>query len=91
VDWIRIDAWSGASITVDTLRLATGNDTVLYLYNPLSAQLAMDDDGGRAVGNGSLASRLTYRTSAAGVYYVKVVRYGSAGAAGRYDIKLTMN
>jgi Bacterial pre-peptidase C-terminal domain len=88
-DWMGVSLTAGTAITFETLNLASGNDTVLYLYAANgSTQLAVDDDGGAAT-NGALSSRLTYTAPTNGTYLLKAVRYGGGSPAGRYDVRIT--
>jgi Bacterial pre-peptidase C-terminal domain/Metallo-peptidase family M12B Reprolysin-like len=87
-DWVTATLTAGTRYTVDTLRLAAGNDTVLYVYAANgTTPIAMDDDGGTAT-NGTMSSKASFTPSTTGTYYVKAIRYGGGNAAGRYDLRL---
>ena len=82
-DWYTFTTTGATDMVIET---AAGSgvdnvgDTKLYLYgNPDSTYLAYNDDS-----NGGY-SKITYRTYAAGTYYVKVVAY-SASYIGAYTI-----
>jgi hypothetical protein len=88
-DWSSVSLTAGTAISFETLNLASGNDTVLYLYTANGVtQLAVDDDGGAAT-NGALSSKLSYTAPTTGTYLLKAVRYGGGSPAGRYDVRIT--
>ncbi len=71
-DWFSFTATAGKTY-VFTVALGTLADSSLYLYGTNgTTQLAMNDDYGT-----SCASRITWTATADGVYYLKVVGYGT--------------
>ncbi len=84
-DWVYFDAVAGTAYVIETLNLASGNDTVLELYNSGGTLLAYNDD------YSGLASRIGYTADSAQRLFVKVRHYNSsAGHPGlRYDLRVT--
>jgi M6 family metalloprotease-like protein len=75
VDWVRFPATVNYQYTLTTSSLASGVDTVLYLYDSDGTTLlATNDDGG-----GGLSSQIVYTAVAARTLYAKVVQYGGVG------------
>lgn len=71
-DWFSFTATAGKTY-VFTVALGTLADSSLYLYGTNgTTQLAMNDDYGT-----SCASRITWTATAGGIYYLKVVGYGT--------------
>lgn len=84
-DWVCFNAVAGQSYVIETLNLASGNDTVLELYNSSGTLLAYNDDYG-----GTLASRIGYTSPVAQQLCVKVRHYSSSagGTHLRYDLRV---
>lgn len=65
-DWVKIDATSGVSFTVETLNLQEAADTYLCLYDRSGNKLACDRDSGAGLG-----SRVTIQADDT-LYYARV-------------------
>ncbi|NOZ71089.1 MAG: hypothetical protein GXP38_04125 [Chloroflexi bacterium] len=82
VDWIRFDAIAGRYYEVWTENLV-GSDTILYLID-VDGQTILaqnDDDPGHG-----LASRINWKASTTGTYYVRVEEYNLLGNCVSYDL-----
>jgi hypothetical protein len=86
-DWIKFNACSGRTYTIETSNLGTSADTVLELYGTdCAALLTSDNDGGAG-----LASKIDgWVAPADGTYHVKALQNGGGfGDNHEYDITLT--
>lgn len=83
-DWIKFDATSGVTYTIETLNLGVKADTVLCLYDKNSVQIKCDDDSGAGYG-----SRIVW-SGATGNYFLRVKDYDPqvAGTLTRYDLRI---
>ena len=87
-DWLKFNATEGSSYIIETSELGTDSDTYLYLYDTEgTTEIYHDDDGG--VG---LASKIIWKCSVSGTYYVTVRHYSSSafGPETRYNISVTV-
>ncbi len=98
VDWLYLDLAAGATYRFQTLDLAGGADTRLFLYRQGSygAPVASNDDWAAGNCGGTppdpKASCFVYTASAAGRYELKVDQYESGavwGPAVRYTVEAT--
>lgn len=85
-DWIKFNACSGRTYTLQTSNLGSSADTRLELYMPDGSTLISSDDNG----GGGLASKIVWTPSAEGEYYARVVQVdATTGASHSYDLSLT--
>ncbi len=98
-DFYSVELASGQTVTADTDIIAL-LDSVLVVYDATGAIVAINDDDGE-----SLASRLTYTPTEAGLFYIMVSGLGpgtalpedpfdpasglGAGSEGEYDLLIT--
>ena len=67
-DWIRFEAQSGITYTLQTSNLGTSADTYMYLYDSDGTTLLISNDDY----NGTLASYIEWVAPATGTYYVLI-------------------
>ncbi|RLG24467.1 hypothetical protein DRN77_02265, partial [Methanosarcinales archaeon] len=88
-DWLKFNATSDESYTIETSDLGDQSDTYLYLYaTDGTTEIDHDDDGGTG-----LASKIVWDCSISGTYYV-MIRHCSSSAFGpetKYNISVTVN
>jgi pre-peptidase len=84
-DWVSFQATAGSSYSIETLNLASGNDTVLELYAvDRTTLLDFDDDS-----NGNSASLIDYTASTTGLLYVRSWNaWNEGGVALTYDLHI---
>lgn len=80
-DWFRFPVDAGAKYVVRTSRLGAGSDTLIGLWGPSGAQLAVNDDFG-----GTLASRIEFTAPATGTCWLLVVQYDQTNGRGSYAV-----
>lgn len=87
-DWMKFLAMPGVSYTIATANVGGHADTVLYLYDRDGTTLLDSNDNDP---DNAPASRLTWQSSAAGVYYIKVEHKHSFayGCATVYGVSIT--
>lgn len=91
VDWVRVSLNAGTAYTLGTSQLASGVDTMIYLYaeGSYDTPLAQNDDCGYPPPD-NLASCLTYTPTSSGAYYLKVTNVAAVwGAGATYTLSLT--
>lgn len=87
-DWLSFAGTAGTTYRIETLNLASGNDTYLELYAANGTSLlASDDDAG-----GNLASLLQYAAPSTGTYFVKSRNFASlpGGPDLTYEIRVSV-
>jgi RHS repeat-associated protein len=87
-DWVSFAAAAGTRYRIETLDLAAGVDTYIYLYDINgTAVIGSDDDSGP----GS-ASLLDYTVGQAGTYYVRARDYssGTGGPTLSYGLRISV-
>ena len=87
VDWVKFDATTGTTYTIQTLGLSGDNDTVLRLYNASMEEIASDDDDL----DYPPASRIDWTATNDGTYFVEVVhfnRFAGGGGDLSYSLKV---
>ncbi|MCG8571971.1 MAG: clostripain-related cysteine peptidase [Spirochaetes bacterium] len=83
-DWMKFTAVSGTEYTIESW-VYNSADTVLYLYNSSSAQLAYNDDKG----DGTYGSQITWTATYSGTVYIKSSSYnGRTGSNRTYVISV---
>ncbi len=81
-DLFRLDALAGRDYVVETGDLSGGMDSLLDLYDVNGQHLTRDDDGA-----GNLASRIEFRASESGAYWVMVTHYDRSAGTGGYQVR----
>lgn len=86
-DWVSFPATANRAYRIETLNLASGNDTVLDLYAANGTTLLASDDDG----NGNLGSLINFTATTSGSLYVKARHFSNTvGSVDRtYDLRLT--
>jgi len=87
VDWAKFWGTAGITYTIETLNLAAGVDTKLYLYNGIGITLTVNDD---RIPGSDLSSLITWAVTNTGWYYVQVGRFsgGYTGCNAIYDLSI---
>ncbi len=86
-DWVRVSLTAGHPYRFETVNLACGNDTIIFLYDQDgAAELASNDDGGFAHG-----SRIEWTPGASHTYFLRIVAYGGLrfGPGTQYEVRIT--
>lgn len=86
-DHVHFETYEGTAYTIETLRLGSHVDTVIYLYDSQDNELAHADDGAEE----PLASRVVWIAPSSGTYYVMIrdLRDDSAGPDSTYEVRIT--
>ena len=89
VDWVKFDATTGTTYTIQTLGLSGDNDTVLRLYDASGEEITSDDDDP----NYPPASRIDWTATSGGTYFVEVVHFNRFAGGGddlSYSLKVAI-
>lgn len=87
VDWFTVDAREGYEYVAETFDLGPGADTYLCLYaSDATTLLSCDDDSGEGLG-----SRLRWRATYSGQYYLKVRGYDPEAGGAQAMYKIAVN
>lgn len=86
VDWVVFSGTVGITYTIETLNLAAGVDTKVYLRSGTGITLTWNDD--RA--SGDLSSFITWTVTSTDWYYVQVGRFtgGISGCNATYNLSI---
>lgn len=79
-DYAVLDAVNGVTYTISTTGLGLNADTELYLYDSLDAFFDIASNNNRQ--NNTFESEINWTAPADGLYYIKIIDYGSQGAPG---------
>lgn len=82
LDLFRLEAVAGRTYVVETGSLSGGMDTLLDLYGVNGQHMSRDDDGA-----GNLASKIEFRASQTGNYWVMVSHYDRSAGTGGYTVR----
>jgi len=87
-DWVWFEAVEGATYTIETSNLGGDNDTVLGLYDGSENKITSNDD---AAPDNLLVSRIVWKATADGTYYVKVSPFDRrvGGCDVSYDLQVS--
>jgi hypothetical protein len=77
-DWVKFWAWTGYTYTIKT-EVGPGTATELDLYKPDGQRLPVEDDGGGE----SAASRIEWKATETGSYFVRVTYSGISSSSNR--------
>ncbi|TCP65116.1 M4 family metallopeptidase [Baia soyae] len=80
-DWFQLTKTTSGTISVSLTNLPEDYD--LYLYNSSGTLLTSSEEGGKT------SESISYRGSARGTYYVKVVGYNGKNSSSAYALKAT--
>ena len=89
VDWVKFDATTGTTYTIQTLGLSGDNDTVLRLYDASGEEITSDDDDP----DYPPASRIDWTATGSGTYFVEVVHFNRFAGGGddlSYSLKVAI-
>jgi hypothetical protein len=89
VDWVKFDATTGTTYTIQTSGLSGDNDTVLRLYDASMEEIASDDDDPAY----PPASRIDWTATSGGTYFVEVVHFNRFAGGGddlSYSLKVAI-
>ncbi|MCX8057899.1 MAG: clostripain-related cysteine peptidase [Spirochaetes bacterium] len=85
-DWMYINAKKDYIYSVETFKVGTNCDTILYIYNSSLQQVAYNDDKSSS----DYSSYVNFTATYDGIYYIKVYNYnGRTGTGYDYKIKAT--
>jgi hypothetical protein len=85
-DYVYFEAFEGTAYTIETSRLGSDVDSIIYLYDSEGNELAYADDGA----NEPLASRIAWLAARSGTYYVMIrdLADESVGPDATYEIRI---
>jgi len=85
-DWVFFQAEESVAYVIETSKLGSEMDTVIYLHDEEGEELAQDDDGAEE----SLASRITWSADYTSIVYVMIRNYSDDRAEpdSQYDISV---